>query len=273
MAGEEESNEVAWETRQAWEANAAFWDDYMGEAGNDFVNLLVWPRTARLLALEPEEQVLDVACGNGLYALKLAGLGGRVVGFDFSAELIARAKNRSTNLADRVSYHIIDATDLEALLSLGERRFDAAVCNMALFDMSDINPLAKGLRRLLRPGGRFIFSVMHPCFNGLYSTFVTESFDDGTNMVSRFFLKLSGYLTPFTARGVALRDQPQPQLYFHRPLHVLLEPFLAAGFVLDALEEAGFPPDHRKEKTTSWSGNFSEFPPVLLGRLRAPAKD
>jgi hypothetical protein len=33
------------ETREAWEQNAAFWDERIGE-GNDFVELLIWPATS-----------------------------------------------------------------------------------------------------------------------------------------------------------------------------------------------------------------------------------
>lgn len=254
--------------RRAWDANAAHWDETMGSEGNDFVNMLVWPETERLLDLHPAERVLDVACGNGLYALRIADLGAQVVGFDFSAEQIARARQRSAGYGSRIAYHVIDATDLEGLLSMGVNSFGAAVCNMALFDMAHIEPLAKGLFQLLRPGGRFVFSVMHPCFNGLHSNFLVETGDDGHQMLSRYFLKLSGYLTPFSASGIALRGQPEPQLYFHRPLHELLRPFLDVGFVLDALEERAFPPGYRAEKTASWSGNYSEFPPVLIGRFR-----
>lgn len=254
--------------RRAWEANADHWDDYMGVAGNDFVNVLIWPRTQRLLDVRPDEHVLDIACGNGLYALRLAGLGARVTGFDFSAPLIARARQRAADYGDRIALHVLDATDGDALLSLGEGQYDAAMCNMALFDMADIGPLAAAVARLLRPGGRLVFSVMHPCFNGLHVTHVTESADDGRQWTTRYALKLTRYLTPFTAEGIALRGQPEPQLYFHRPLSILLAPFLGAGLVLDALEEAAFPPNHEPGQTTSWSGNYTEFPPVLIVRLR-----
>jgi 2-polyprenyl-3-methyl-5-hydroxy-6-metoxy-1,4-benzoquinol methylase len=75
-------------TRQAWNRNAAFWDERMGE-GNDFVEVLLWPATERLLGLRPGERVLDVACGNGLTSRRLAALRAAVVAFDF-AELPIR---------------------------------------------------------------------------------------------------------------------------------------------------------------------------------------
>lgn len=114
------------ETRDAWEANAAHWDERMGE-GNDFVNDLIWPATERLLAPQPGETVLDAACGNGLYARRLAALGADVVAFDFSAGLIerARARTQDRDYAGRIAYHVLDATDEEALLSLGRQRFGA----------------------------------------------------------------------------------------------------------------------------------------------------
>ncbi len=253
-------------TRRAWEANAAHWDATMGDAGNDFVNLLIWPVTRRLLDPKPGQRVLDVACGNGLYARRVAELGADVVGFDFSAALIERARARAA-YGERLAFHVVDATDSEALLTLGEAAYDAAMCNMALFDIADVEPLAAALARLLRPDGRFVFSVMHPSFNGKHATLVAETTDDGREIRTRYAVRLSRYLTPFTAQGIAIRGQPEPQLYFHRPLGELLRPFLRAGFVLNALEEPAFPPVNRPDKHTSWSGNYSEFPPALVARL------
>jgi hypothetical protein len=70
---------------------------------------------------------------------------------------------------------------------------------------------------------------------------------------------------------VAIVGQPKPQLYFHRPLQVLLDIAFEAGFVLDGLEERAFPPDHPSGRSAlGWGGNFSEIPPVLVARLRLP---
>jgi 2-polyprenyl-3-methyl-5-hydroxy-6-metoxy-1,4-benzoquinol methylase len=146
------------ETRAAWNMNAAFWDQRMGE-GNDFVELLIWPVTERLLELRPNQRVLDIACGNGLYARRLAEAGAEVVAFDFAAEMIAHAVERTTEHTERVQYHVLDATDEDSLLGLGENRFDTAVCNMALFDMAEIKPLMRALARLVRPGRE----ISSPC--------------------------------------------------------------------------------------------------------------
>jgi 2-polyprenyl-3-methyl-5-hydroxy-6-metoxy-1,4-benzoquinol methylase len=258
------------ETRQAWNRNAAFWDERIGE-GNDFVNALIWPATERLLQLRPGERILDAACGNGLYARRLAEMGADVVAFDFAADMIARAREHSTVHAGRIAYKVLDATDEEALLALGEGQFDAAICQMALFDMAEISPLMRALARLLRPAGRLVFSVMHPCFNNPHTAHMAEMHDRDGDLVTRFSVKVYGYITPSRAYGAALAGQPKPQVIFHRPLQVLLGTAFEAGFVLDGLEEQAFPPEHSHGRNQlSWGGNFSEIPPVLVARLRLP---
>jgi 2-polyprenyl-3-methyl-5-hydroxy-6-metoxy-1,4-benzoquinol methylase len=261
------------ETRDAWEANATYWDTRIGE-GNDFVETLIWPVTRRLLDLRPGQRVLDAACGNGLYARRVAALGAEVVAFDFSASLIALAKQHTIENRESVQYHVLDATNKAALLALGEGTFDAAMCNMALFDIADIDPLLGALSRLLHPGGRFVFSIMHPCFNNAYTRHVAEMEDRDGETVFSYGITVRRYMTPGAARGAAIRGQPVPQLYFHRSLQVLLGSVFQVGFVIDALEERAFPPDHPPgSHPLTWGPNFSEIPPVLIARARKPTSD
>lgn len=257
------------ETRDAWDANAAFWDRRMGE-GNDFVEVLSWPATGRLLQVRPGEQILDIACGNGLTSRRLAAAGASVVAFDFSSEMIAHARERTKANTDRITYQVLDATDEAALLALGEQRFDAALSNTALFDMAEIAPLFRALSRLLKPGGRFVFSVLHPCFNSPHVSFLAEQEDREGDIVDTYSVKVWSYITPFNAYGVAIRGQPRRQLYFHRPLQVLLGAGFDAGFVLDGLEERAFPPDHTPRTGLGWGADYSEIPPVLVARMRLP---
>src|SRR5918996_3632831 len=103
------------ENRRIWDANARWWDDRIGD-GNDFQTLLIEPATERLLGVVGGDTILDAACGAGRFARRMAHLGARVVAFDYSAEFIARARERTSSDA-AVEYHLLDATNAEAILS------------------------------------------------------------------------------------------------------------------------------------------------------------
>ena len=270
-------------SRQAWDANAEHWDARMGDEGNDFFNLLCWPAIAHFLdasgqanAVPPlsaerlkDQHILDIACGNGLTSRRLAGLGAQVTAFDFSENLIERARVRSAPLLSRISYQVMDATDDAQLLKnlQSAAPFDAALSNMALFDMPEIEPLFKALRRLLKPNGIFVFSLMHPAFNNPSAALMAEEWDDG-EIHTRYAVKVSRYINQFLSEGLALRNQPKPQLYFHRPIKNYMNVAFQNGFVLDGFDEHAFPPDHPQAAPLGWGGKFSEIPPVLLMRFR-----
>ena len=263
MLQSEEQNSHA---QRAWNTNAGFWDERMAE-GNDFFNLLVWPAVERLLRPREGDRLLDVACGNGVTSRRLANLKASVTAFDFSEAMIDLARKRNGQ-AD-IDYRIIDATNRASLLELGVASFDGALCNMALMDMADIHPLMNALTSLLRPNGRFVFSVVHPCFNNPAAVQMGELEDRAGTIVTTYSVKISRYLTPYTQVGLAMHGQTVPHPYFHRPLGALLAPALNAGLVLDAIEECAFPPEHiGGTAPLSWNGRFSEIPPALIVRMR-----
>lgn len=252
--------------QQAWNENAAFWDERMGE-GNDFVDLLLWPAIIRLLNPRTGLNILDIATGNGLIARRLAALGARVTAFDFSTKLIELARKRTPSSVP-IIYRVIDVTNGAALQSLGTHAFDSALCNMALFDISDVLPLFKALPNLIKPNGSFVFSITHPAFNNSSAVKVVEEYDDDGKIKTIYSVKLSRYQTPSVSRGLAMRDQPRPQLCFDRPLQFYLNAGFKNGMVLDGFEERSFPVDAPQKHPTSWGGKFSEIPPVLVARMR-----
>jgi len=267
MAGDASDNprDLVAETRAIWESKAEFWDAGMGE-GNAFQRVLIAPAAERLLALHPGETVLDVACGNGVFARRLAKLGARVVAADFSARFLELAQARTTAHADRIAYRLVDATDEEQLLALGEGAFDAAVCNMALMDMPVIEPLLRALGRLLTPAGRFVFSVQHPAFNSNAVQLALDQGDRDGRIVATRYVKVFDYLHVPPGKGAGMPGEPAPHWYFHRPLRDLFGACFAAGFVLDGLEEPAFPPV-AEDAPLSWL-SFSDIPPVLVARVR-----
>ena len=191
----------------------------------------------------------------------------RFVAIDLSEQFIERAKSYASEHAEKIDYKSVDASNSEQMLDLGVGKFDAAVANMALMDMVEIEPLLESLSQLLVPGGRFVFSVTHPCFQAPDTTRLVEEEDRNGDMITRYAVKISKYITPAQFTGLGVIGQPTPQYYFHRPLNVLLKSCFQAGFVVDALEEPAFSADVESRRPLSWS-NFTEIPPVLVVRLR-----
>jgi ubiquinone/menaquinone biosynthesis C-methylase UbiE len=255
------------DVRAIWDRKAAFWDERMGD-GNLFQRVLLSPAIERLLEVRPDQRILEVACGNGALARRLAGLGARVVATDFSAAFLDLARARSTGHPERIEYALVDATEERALLALGEGGFDSAVANMALMDMATIDPLLRALTRLLKPEGRFVFSVLHPAFNiAGATTLALEQGDHEGRMVSTYHVKISNYLHVPPLLGAGMPDELEPHYYFHRSLGVLFGACFAAGLVLDGLEEPAFSPEHGAGRPLSWA-SYTDIPPVLVARLR-----
>jgi 2-polyprenyl-3-methyl-5-hydroxy-6-metoxy-1,4-benzoquinol methylase len=249
-----------------WDHNAPFWDERMGE-GNTFHKTLIEPTQERLLDVRAGQRILDIACGNGQFTRRLARLGASVLGVDISERMIERARARTTEPGDRVTFRIVDCTHADAMLSLGEKQFDAAVCTMALMDMAAIQPLFTALAKLLKADGRFVFSALHPCFNSGRVIQVREREDVAGQVVDRYSVRVSGYIHPLTHLGVAMIGQPVPQYYFHRPLSLLLEPAFKAGFVLDGLAEPVFAPPSEGQGNL-FEHVYSDMPAALVARLR-----
>ena len=254
------------EARVIWNANAEWWDDRIGD-GNAFQLELIEPATERLLDIQPGDTVLDIACGAGRFGRRMAELGAHVVAFDFSERFIERAKKRTPPDLKNIEYHVIDATDKSQLLSFGTHRFDGAVATMALMDMVTIEPLMSALPELLKPGGWFVFSICHPCFDPPETVKFAEMFETDGKTAIRQGIKISRYLTPDARKIEGIASQPEKQFFFHRPLSVIFNTAFKCGFVIDGFEEPKFRQTGDDKRRLMWR-NIPDIPPVLAVRMR-----
>jgi hypothetical protein len=178
-----------------------------------------------------------------------------VLATDFSAPMLERARAHG----GRIEYRLADAADQTALLALGEpASFDAVVCNMAIMDMAEIEPMVAASSRLLKRGGRFVFSELHPAFNGAAARIVEQS-ENERRVVRTYSIKVSSYIHPSTGLGVAIEGQPVVQWYFHCPISELFGVWFRHGFVLDGIEEPVLA--QKDVRPGSTAGVFVEVPP------------
>ncbi len=232
------------DTQAIWDAKATFWDERMAD-GNAFHLSAVGPIAERLLGDVTGQRVLEIGCGNGVFTRRMAELGASIVATAFSPVFLDRAAARSADQpgADRIDWRHLDATDPDALASLSTEPFDAVVTTMVLQDIPEIGPLAAATPSLLRPGGRFVAVIPHPCFNTVDAVRYEEWREvDGIAITERG-VRTSRYLTPLTSLGGGMPGEPAPHHYFERTIAAYLAPWLTAGMMLDGLTEAPYRPD------------------------------
>lgn len=251
-----EWKELSKDSQQRWDQNAAYWDDYMGEVSNRFHREIIRPDTEKLLSIKKGHRILDIACGNGNFSRRLADQGATVAAFDYSPKMIERARARSKEYLDKITYQTLDATDYGSLVGIGEESFDSAVANMALMDISEITPLINALHKLVKPNGYFVFSILHPCFHTPNMREIRETEVVNGEQITRESIQISKYLTSEAFERFAIKGQPVTHYYFHRPLSVYIRMFSEAGFVLDGLEEPVFKNDN------------AEIPFVMIMRFK-----
>lgn len=131
----------------------------------DFLNRLLsfrrdvaWRRfTARHAGLKPGDSVLDVATGTGDLAFDLAavtGPEGRVVGLDFTEEMLVRAREKADKLGLGDVCEFVQGNALD--LPFEDDQFDAATIAFGLRNVVDRERCLLEMRRVVRPGGRVL---------------------------------------------------------------------------------------------------------------------
>ena len=132
------------------------YEDYFGQSS--WITTAKYDRLYRWLDVTPEARVLDVGCGDGAPALRLAQtFGCTVVGIDSNANAIAGASvgAHERGLSDRVRFEIHDASQP---LPFPDRAFDALTCMDAVGHLPDRPSVFATWARVLKPGGRLLFT-------------------------------------------------------------------------------------------------------------------
>jgi ubiquinone/menaquinone biosynthesis C-methylase UbiE len=108
-------------------------------------------------------RVLDIACGHGRVTRELARRGATVTGVDLSRALLTKAE--AIEEAEPLGVRYVHG-DVAAVPQVPDAAFDAVVCNFGLSDIDDLEGALATVHRVLRSGGSFVFSILHPCFPG-----------------------------------------------------------------------------------------------------------
>lgn len=203
------------------------------------------PATLSLLPDVRDKRVLDAGCGPGVYSEWLTRHGAEVVAVDASPKMVELARRRLGGAAE------VRQADLGKPLDfLGDSSLDIVLSPLVLDYVEDWRGAFAEFRRVLRPGGHFIFSVTHPFSDYLY--FKSDNY----------------YATELVGcewKGFHPVKVHMPS--FRRPLAALLNTLAEAGFYLERIIEPK-PTEEFREADPKHYEELSRLPCFLCVRAR-----
>ncbi len=124
--------------------------------------LVPFQKIIELMDEVSEKNILDIGCGTGDLTDMLFNEGAKVTGIDISHKWINLCKDRySGKIGQRLNFQTMSGSDL----SFSDDFFDIVVMNMVLLNidtLEEVESFFRNISRVLKPGGVFIFSDLHP---------------------------------------------------------------------------------------------------------------
>ncbi len=145
-----------------WRELATVYGEKQGNEGDFWHRAYLDPALFETLGEVANLRVLDLACGAGHNTRRLARMGAQVTGLDISEALVERSRVREEHDHLGIQYYTADAARVDML---ADETFDLVVCQMALMDIPDAAAAIREVARVLRPAGRFVALLLHPCFD------------------------------------------------------------------------------------------------------------
>ena len=133
-------------------------DNYANRFEAELVEILRYrtPELLEQLVLRDSSRalldILDLGCGTGLCGPLMRPIARRLTGVDLSANMLAQARERGV-------YNDLECIDLTDYLARCDAVFDLVISADVFIYLGDLAPVFAGVRRALRAGGRFAFSV------------------------------------------------------------------------------------------------------------------
>jgi ubiquinone/menaquinone biosynthesis C-methylase UbiE len=218
------------EVRDVWDRAADAYAE--GQAsGRDYYRYEFFgPAQVALCGDVAGRRLLDVGCGAGYFAREMAARGARVTGVDLSPRMLEHARRAEAGAPLGIRYAEVDAESLDA--AFAPASFDLVTSCLALQDVARPDAALRAMHAVLRPGGRAVLSMTHPCTDMPFREWLRD--DAGRKLalaVDRYFdrtvmrIDWTGWAYDFTTAAV------------HATLEDWFRWVLGAGFVVRGFHE------------------------------------
>jgi SAM-dependent methyltransferase len=223
--------------------NATYWIDIIRQNRDRYRVELTNDAVINSIGVPGTNFILDAGCGEGYMSRILARSGARVTGIDLNSELIGAARRMAEMEGLPIGYDV----GTVASMPYADGSFDVVVANHILNDLENITTPISEFSRVLRPDGRLVALLLHPCF---YLPHLERDASGGVD-VSQYF-SVRSIEQRFVVAGL---PSPTPVPIWFRPLEDYFASLAAGGFVIRNLSEP-HPSVGMEELDPWWIENF-----------------
>jgi SAM-dependent methyltransferase len=188
------------------------------------------------------KRAIELGCGGAQFGLALSKAGAEVTGVDISSEQLAHARDLAAEHDEEIELIEASVTDIPMI---EDESYDLAFSAFAFQWVEDLRSCFLEAHRVLKPGGRLVFSVDHPlyrCLDPETGELTTSYFDDSPRRE---------YSEEFDAEMVIYR----------RTVSDIVTALLDAGFSIEELREPGY------EDPDSYESEYGSFKPDRMARI------
>lgn len=245
----------------AWNRNADRWSRSVRAGHDRYRELYTLPAFLAFMPGIEGLRVIDLGCGEGANTRRFARLGGRMTGIDLASAMISRARAEEAREPLGIRYEIASFSRIDCCAA---ESFDCVLSTMALMDGPDFGGAMREAYRLLVPGGRLCFSILHPCFitptvawlraeDGRYSGLKVGRYFDSAHFVEHW---------RFGKHEVSRALEPFEVPRFPRTLADIVNDVCRAGFRITEIDEPR--PDQAPAEEHPWLARWREHAPLVL---------
>ena len=238
--------------------SVASWYDKTVTNPNSFQNAIIAPNLLRLMDLQKSDVVLDMACGSGFFAQKIAPNVTKVVGVDFGLDLINLAKKN--NNCPNVKYLYGNAENW------CEGQYDQILICLALQNIQNPEAVIANFAQMLNKNGKIHIVLNHPAFR--ISGQSSWQWDEQNYCQ---FRRVDKYLSNQKSEIIMNPSNPKSEITisFHRPLQYWFKLFAKNNLCVLGMEEwISHIPQDQGPKTQSLENARKEFPMFMYLQLK-----
>ncbi len=211
----------------SWGKVAEWYDETVEQKGS-YQQELILPNLLRLMEIKKGQNILDLACGQGLFSREFARLGAKVIGVDISKELIEIARKKSEK---EIAYRVASA---DSLPFLKDGTMDTGTMVLALQNIENMNGTLGECARILKPNGKLYLVLNHPAFRIPKES--SWGFDEKASVqyrrVDRYLSSLKREIDMIPGGSSRVKT-----ISFHRPLQTYVKALFKQGLCIRRLEE------------------------------------